>query len=199
MKHKYTSPFLKHMSQWDQMFLCLHHLYLFSKVLWAASTTCTNTGKFHLDSSNNRTLSHSEIVHLKWVLAQRTQHFCTIIKHGFIFAWLSFDIYLQMAQRILFTDSEIWQDCYRHKYTNELSSVVKEPMTKASNNVFSDVSSIQHFLPLLWIFCCCSALCMMRFGRLFQQDFEELWYLKHSTIHFCSVLQIKGALPTLSP
>lgn len=95
------------------------------------------TRKSNLDLSDYRTLSHFEIVHLKWVLAHRMQHFWTIIKHGFISAWLSFGVHLQMAPRIVFTDSEIWRDRYWHNHANEWCSIVGEPKDQSVQQMSS--------------------------------------------------------------
>ncbi len=69
----------------------------------------------NLDSSNQRTLFHFETVHFKWALAHRTrQRFWTMFTYGFLFAWKSFSWHLQMAWRIVFTDSGFWKYSWAH-------------------------------------------------------------------------------------
>ncbi len=69
----------------------------------------------NLDSSDHRTLFHFETVHFKWALAHRTRRrFWTMFTYGFLFAWLSFSWHLQMAWRIVFTDSGFWKYSWAH-------------------------------------------------------------------------------------
>ncbi len=69
----------------------------------------------NLDSSNHRTLFHFETVHFKWALAHRTwRRFWTMFTYGFLFAWKSFSWHLQMARRIVFTDSGFWKYSWAH-------------------------------------------------------------------------------------
>ncbi len=69
----------------------------------------------NLDSSDHRTLFHFETVHFKWALAHRTRRrFWTMFTYGFLFAWQSFSWHLQMARRIVFTDSGFWKYSWAH-------------------------------------------------------------------------------------
>ncbi len=52
----------------------------------------------NLDSSDHRTLFHFEIVHFKWVLANRTwRRFWTMFTYGFLFGWWSFSCLVASA------------------------------------------------------------------------------------------------------
>ncbi len=63
----------------------------------------------NLDSSDNRTLFHFETVNFKWALAHRTRRrFWTMLTNGFLFAWLSFSLHLQMARQIVY-DRGFWK------------------------------------------------------------------------------------------
>ncbi len=69
----------------------------------------------NLDSSGHWTLFHFETVHFKWALAHRTRRrFWTMFTYGFLFAWSSFSWHLQMARRIVFTDSGFWKYSWAH-------------------------------------------------------------------------------------
>ncbi len=60
----------------------------------------------NLDLSDHRTLFHFETVHFKWALDPRTRRrFWTMFTYGFLFAGKIFSWHLQMARRIVFTDS----------------------------------------------------------------------------------------------
>ncbi len=51
----------------------------------------------------------------KWALAHRTRwRFWTMFTYGFLFAWQSFSWHLQMARRIVFTDSGFWKYSCAH-------------------------------------------------------------------------------------
>ncbi len=65
--------------------------------------------------SDHRTLFHFETFHFKWALAYRTRWpFWTMLTYGFLFAWKSCSWHLQMARRIVFTDSGFWKYSWAH-------------------------------------------------------------------------------------
>ncbi len=69
----------------------------------------------NFDSSDHRTLFNFETVHFKWAFAHRTRrHFWTMFTYGFHSAWKSFSWHLQMAWRIVFTDSGFWKYSWAH-------------------------------------------------------------------------------------
>ncbi len=73
-------------------------------------------------SSDHRILFHFETVYFKWALAHRTRRrFWAMFTYGFLFAWyvhiwlpFSFSWHLQLARRIVFTDSGFWKYSWAH-------------------------------------------------------------------------------------
>ncbi len=73
--------------------------------------------KLDIPPSPSLTIEHFSIlkVHFKSALAHRTrQRFWTMFTYGFLFAWWSFSWHLQMARRIVFTDSGFWKYSWAH-------------------------------------------------------------------------------------
>ncbi len=69
----------------------------------------------NLHSSYHRTLFHFKTLHFKWALAHRTRRrFWTMFTYGFLFAWYSFSWHLQIARRIVFTDSGFGKYSWAH-------------------------------------------------------------------------------------
>ncbi len=84
-----------------------------SSLAWRTRCPWFPTRMSNLDSSDHRTLFHFETVHFKWALAHRT----ALLDHVHIwlpFCMIEFSLHLQMARRIVFTDSGFWKYSWAH-------------------------------------------------------------------------------------
>ncbi len=164
----------------------------------------------NLDSSDHRILFHFETVYFKWALAHRTRRrFWTMFTYGFLFAWyvhiwlpFSFSWHLQLARRIVFTDSGFWKYSWAHLVMSMTESCrwvmqcrLRARRPRASNKglrpcpLCTEISPVS--LNLLMMLCTvddeiCKAFAIWCWGTLF---------LKYSTIFLRTLSQIGEPLP----
>ncbi len=136
-------------------------------------------------------------------LGHRTRRrFWIMFTYGFLFAWQSFSWHLQMAQRIVFTDSDFWKYSWAHLVMSITESCrwvmqcrLRAWRPRASNKVLlpcpirTEISPVS--LNLLMMLCIsddeiCKAFAIWHWGTLF---------LMYSTIFLHTLSLIGEPLP----
>ncbi len=145
-------------------------------------------------------------VHFKWALAHRTRRrFWTMFTYGFLFAWYSFSWHLQMAWRIVFTDSGFWKYSWAHLVMSMTESCrwvmqcrLRARRPRASNKglrpcpLRTEISPVS--LNLLMMLCTvndeiCKAFAIWCWGTLF--------LIKYSTIFYALFHRLESLCPSL--